>query len=271
MEGFFIQDEKNIRFYGTSPYKIAVLHGGPGAPGYMAPVARELSKKRGILEPLQTRDSLEGQVAELQDQLAGNAYFPVTLIGSSWGAVLALFAASRAEIKIEKLILIGSAVFDAGSSAKIEEIRLSRLDYETSQRLQTIKSAMDDPNVDDKATSAKEWGEIFFHTDVFDPITDDLEVIEVQYELNTKVWSEYTALRDRRDFLKNEFSRIEIPTVVVHGDYDPHPIEGIRPFLESCIKDIRFYILPKCGHYPWIERRARDRFYEILEAELPAR
>jgi hypothetical protein len=55
---------KNLRKYGKSPYEVAVVHGGPGAPGEMAPVAKELSLLTGVLEPLQTADSLEGQVRE---------------------------------------------------------------------------------------------------------------------------------------------------------------------------------------------------------------
>lgn len=46
----------NLRIYGKSPFKVAVIHGGPGATGEMAPLAHQLSSKRGVLEPLQTRD-----------------------------------------------------------------------------------------------------------------------------------------------------------------------------------------------------------------------
>src|SRR5712692_10060037 len=53
---------QNLRLYGQSPFTVAVLHGGPGAPGTMAPVARELATEWGVLEPLQTADSLDGQV-----------------------------------------------------------------------------------------------------------------------------------------------------------------------------------------------------------------
>jgi pimeloyl-ACP methyl ester carboxylesterase len=254
----------NIRFYNQPPYKIAVLHGGPGAPGYMAPVARELSKKRGILEPLQTMNSVEEQIIELEEQLSKHAEMPAILIGSSWGAALALLTVAHLKIEIEKLIVIGSAVFDVENSARIEGIRRKRLNDEQRQRLEELELRY----YDDRSRVAEVWGELSFYTDVYDPLTNDLEVIEVQYELSGRVWNEFTVLRDRPGYLKNEFSKIDIPTVVIHGDYDPHPIEGIRPFLEDCIKDIRFYILPKCGHYPWIERHARDRFYEILEAEI---
>jgi hypothetical protein len=43
---------KNLRKYGNPPFRLAVTHGGPDAPGEMAPVARELSTFWGALEPL---------------------------------------------------------------------------------------------------------------------------------------------------------------------------------------------------------------------------
>jgi hypothetical protein len=38
---------KNLRIYGKAPFNVAVIHGGPGAVGEMAPVARELSIRPG--------------------------------------------------------------------------------------------------------------------------------------------------------------------------------------------------------------------------------
>jgi len=35
---------ENPRKYGNRPYEVALVHGGPGAAGEMAPVAKELSK-----------------------------------------------------------------------------------------------------------------------------------------------------------------------------------------------------------------------------------
>ena len=63
---------KNPRKYGKAPYKIAVIHGGPGAGGEMAPIARELASSWGVLEPFQTVTSLEGQIEELKTVLEKN-------------------------------------------------------------------------------------------------------------------------------------------------------------------------------------------------------
>jgi pimeloyl-ACP methyl ester carboxylesterase len=102
----------NLRKYGKPPYTVAVVHGGPGARGEVAPVARELSSLVGILEPLQTATTLEGQVSELHTVLQGNASLPVTLVGHSWGAWLSFIAAARYPASVKKLVLIGSGPFE---------------------------------------------------------------------------------------------------------------------------------------------------------------
>ncbi|MFC2033006.1 alpha/beta fold hydrolase [Chloroflexota bacterium] len=120
----------NIRIYGSSPFSAAVLHGGSGAPGEMAPVARELAASMGVLEPMQTEASIKGQVRELQAALRDNGDIPLTLIGWSWGATLAFIFAARHPTFIKKLILIGSAPFEAKYAAGITATRLNRMDEE---------------------------------------------------------------------------------------------------------------------------------------------
>ena len=71
---------KNLRKYGQPSYNVVVIHGGPGASGEMAPVAKKLSKTHGVLEPLQTMNTIIGQVQELFSVLKEKADFPVTLI-----------------------------------------------------------------------------------------------------------------------------------------------------------------------------------------------
>jgi pimeloyl-ACP methyl ester carboxylesterase len=258
----------SFRQYGSPPYQVAVLHGGPGAPGYMAPVARELAKVVGVLEPLQSANSFAGQIEELRIQLVDHGNPPLTVIGSSWGAILALFMAAKHAELVRKAILIGSAVFDAENSQRTKTQRLKRLSPVQRARHDTILRELTQASGEERDQLFAEWANIFFDADVYDPLTRDLEVLEVQPDANEKVWSDFKVLRDRPNFLANVYSKINIPVIVIHGKHDPHPIEGIRPLLESCLRDVRFEILPECGHYPWIERRARERFFDILNGEL---
>src|SRR3990172_8273086 len=99
---------EKLRKYGNKPYNIAVIHGGPGAPGEVAPVARELASNRGILEPFQAADTCEGQVQELKAILEENATLPLTLVGHSWGAILSFILAARYPALVKKLIMVSS-------------------------------------------------------------------------------------------------------------------------------------------------------------------
>jgi len=61
---------------------------------------------------------------------------------------------------------------------------------------------------------------------------------------------------------------IQCPVVAIHGDYDPHPVEGVSVPLSRVLKDFRFILLDKCGHYPWLEQNVRDNFFKILKSEV---
>lgn len=118
---------ENLRKYGSRRLSVAVIHGGPGAPGEMAPVARELSQLWGVLEPLQTEASLEGQVGELKGVIERYADLPVTLVGFSWGAMLSFICGALHPSLVKKLILVGSPPFEEKYATRILETRLGRL------------------------------------------------------------------------------------------------------------------------------------------------
>jgi pimeloyl-ACP methyl ester carboxylesterase len=63
-------------------------------------------------------------------------------------------------------------------------------------------------------------------------------------------------------------THIQCPVVAVHGDYDPHPAEGVQKPLAALLKDFRFVLLKHCGHTPWLERQARGSFYQVMRREL---
>ncbi len=258
---------ENPRVYGNPPYTIVLVHGGPGAPGTMAPVARELAEDWGVLEPLQTAGTLEGQVRELHDVLDEQANTPVTLIGSSWGAMLSFIVTARYPELVRKLILIGSGVYETEYAIGIDSVRFSRLTDDERAAIARLTSELSDPDVPDKSVPFANMGHIFTRTDAFDPLTLDTEMIEGQFDVFQRVWAEAAAFRATGDFLRLGHL-IRCPVVAIHGDYDPHPVEGVRDPLSRVLSDFRFILLEQCGHLPWIERHARDRFFEILKAEI---
>ena len=258
---------ENMRIYGSAPFTIAVIHGGPGAPGEMAPVARELSSFKGVLEPFQTAATLEGQVQELKVILEKKGNLPVTLIGFSWGAMLSFIFTAQYPSSVKKLILIGSGAYEEKYARNIMSTRLSRLNKGEKAEALSLMENLNDPTIENKNTPMARLGKLISKADSYDPLPHESEILECQYDIYQSVWDQARELRSSGKLLEMG-KRIQCPVVAIHGDYDPHPPYGIKDPLSSVLKDFRFILLEKCGHYPWIERGAIDSFYCILKKEV---
>ncbi len=257
---------RNLRKYGKAPFTMAVIHGGPGAPGEMAPVARELSSLGGVLEPLQTKTTVGGQVRELKEVLQRSGNLPFLLIGWSWGAWLSFIFSAQYPALVNKLILIGSGPFEEKYSQGIMEIRLSRLSQEEKKELLSVTETLNDPASGEKDTAMVRFGELISKADSYDPLPHKNEILECRDDLFHRVWDQASKFRSSGQLLESGRT-IQCPVVAVHGEYDPHPAAGVKIPLSRVLKDFRFTLLERCGHQPWIERYAKDRFYDILKSE----
>jgi pimeloyl-ACP methyl ester carboxylesterase len=258
---------KNLRKYGNAPYKVAIVHGGPGATGSMAPVATELSDISGILEPLLTSQSVNGQLQELEIILKEHADIPVILAGHSWGAWLVYIFAARYSEMITKLILVGSGPFERKYASGINKTRLNRLIEEEKIKLCALQNALNDPGVKDKDEIFKNLGVLISMTDSFNPLPHECEELIARYDVYQSVWNEANELRNSGKLLRLG-KQIHCPVIAIHGDYDPHPHKGVEKPLSRVVRDFRFVLLDNCGHEPWIEKLAKDRFYKILREEI---
>jgi pimeloyl-ACP methyl ester carboxylesterase len=270
LQGRMITPMQNLRAYGKAPFTIAVIHGGPGAGGEMAPVARKLAPYYGVLEPIQTAVTLEGQVQELRKVLESQSHSPVILIGFSWGAWLSFIVAARYPALIKKLILVGCAPFEERYTAALHEIRLIRLDADEKTEFESLLQGLNNPATKDKDRLLARLGALAFKADAYDALLDQVDEtdrIDQKGDIFQSVWDSAAKMRRSGELLALS-EHIQCPVVAIHGDHDPHPAEGVGEPLSGVLRDFRMVVLEKCGHTPWIERQARDRFYSVLEAEL---
>jgi pimeloyl-ACP methyl ester carboxylesterase len=258
----------NLRKYGEPPYRIVLVHGGPGAAGSMAPTARELSSVAGILEPLFTSKTVNGQLEELRTIIDDFADIPAILAGHSWGAwLIYIFAANYPEM-VSKIILIGSGPFSEKYAQSIAKVRLNRLIEEEKVKLSDLQSALINPDTINKDETFTKLGELISMADSFNPLPSGNEnELKVNYDIYQSVWEEACQLR-RSGKLMEFGENIHCPVIAIHGDYDPHPHKGVKEPLSKVIKDFRMILLKDCGHEPWLELQAKDKFYEILKNEL---
>jgi pimeloyl-ACP methyl ester carboxylesterase len=256
---------KKIRKYGNKPFKIGLLHGGPGAAGELKPVAEYLGNEFGVLELLQTEKSIEGQLNELFDQLESEADFPVTLVGYSWGAWLAFIFTSLHSNLIGKLILVSSGAFESKYNNDLTSLRFSRLEQDDRIEAEILLLKIKGGNTEN--FTLKRFGELMNLADSYDSFPINKNFLEIDIQIFQSVWPEASKLRETGELIAFA-NNIVCPVVAIHGDFDSHPLVGVEKPLSERLKNFKMIKLKNCGHTPWNERLARDVFYATLIKEI---
>lgn len=252
--------ESTVRGHGGPPYAVACVHGGPGAPGSAYALAEALSSALGIgvLEPLQTRDGIDGLLDELTAQLRGHASLPVTLIGHSWGAWLIALLCARDSGIARRMIMVGAGPLEAEYVPQIHARRMANLLPEEAEELDALLKDTSAPG------ALSRIGALCAKADSVSPLPDVTgPPTQVDSAAYASVWAEADAMR-RSGALLDAFSRIQCPIVLLHGEQDPHPAEGLWGPLTRRGIPFEGHLLPRCGHDPWKERHAKDAFLRLI-------
>ena len=249
------------------PYTMAVIHGGPGVAGYLSPLAEQVSSHSGVVEPWFSSMSIEGQLRELFTILNDDSSFPVVLIGHSWGAWLSFLFTARFPHLVSKLVLIGAGSFDEKYRTDIADERIGRLTREEQSEIMVLSEKLNTGGKGMNSGEMKRFGELSRKADTYDGDTDYPPGVTYDPEIYRSVWTEASDLRRSGQLLRSA-RLITCPVLAIHGIYDPHPASGVEYPLKKLLPDFTFILLDKCGHYPWMERQARDEFFTVLTGFL---
>ncbi len=257
-----------VRTYGSGGPTVIVIHGGPGAPGSMAPVARELSRDFTVLEPLQRGSGGEPltvarHVADLHEVIesrCGGAR--PALVGHSWGANLALAYAAEHPGSASAIVLVCSGTWDQATRARMQEIMEERTTDELRTRLERVSSEISDP---DEALRLRAQLKLSLYAYELLDIKD--ETISIDARSNKETWDDLVRLQYAGVY-PAAFAAIQSPVLMIHGSHDPHPGAMIRDSLLPHIRHLEYLELDRCGHEPWRERHAREEFFAVLREWL---
>lgn len=249
-----------VRLYGKEPYRVVLVHGGPGAIGSLKGFSEEFSElsKLGVVEAIQSKYSIAELIEELYCQIRDNCTGKVSLIGHSWGAwLVALFAEKYPELT-RNVILVGCGPLEDQYISEIGSRRLQNLTDEDSaifQRLISNQATDEDmekiPRILDKSDNYCLENREKHRADKTDS------------EMHNKVWSEAAKLRTNGELLTS-FKNIKCKLYLIQGELDPHPVKGVTLPLQDNNIPCETYILEKCGHSPFMEKYAKEEFYKIL-------
>ena len=257
------------RKYGDSGPLVILLHGGPGASGHMAPVARVLADSCRVLEPFQRPSggeplSVARHVEDLRELV--NFYAPDSppaLLGSSWGAMLALAYAAAYPASVASLILVGCGAFDPVARARLQETLARRMTDEVREQLDRAARL---PNEDERLKASAEAETMLYAYEPLAPPMDDV----VDGRAHRETWDDMLYLQ-ARGLYPAAFASIKAPVLMAHGTFDPHPGRLIRAGLEACLPQLDYRELERCGHWPWLEKFASQEFFSLIRAWLDRR
>jgi proline iminopeptidase len=264
------------RTYGTGRPVLA-LSGGPGLDcDYMEPVAQELAKKnQAILVELRGTGRSRPPVVNagtvsvktcLADLEALRTHLKVgrwTVVGHSAGGSLGLFYAAAHPASVEALVLIssGHVVYEA-ENAVTDNAFMRLCPREQQQLAELSKSAAGTPEERIAARMKIITPGYFFDRDKAAGLVAAMKPESVHADTMMLLMRDmlYPGM-DLRPALK-DFAQ---PTLVIAGRQDPLDPK-VQYEIHLALKDSTLELIPRCGHFPWIEQP--ERFYAAVDRLL---
>lgn len=248
-----------------------VLHGGPGAhhdyllPGFDA-LARDREliyyDQRGGGQSPVSRETPVGwreQVADLEELRLQWELEQLTIVGYSWGGLLAQLYTIEFPQRVRRLGLVSPAPAWRGM----------RLDFERRFAERNLAPALQQERAELRASSLREQNPAEYAQRVFelsvapyfyDPArARDLTPFRVTGRTQQEVWS---SLGDYD--LRPVLAGLGIPAIVLQGEDDLIPVESARTVARLLDADLQ--LLPHCGHVPYVEAHAE--FVRLLDGFL---
>jgi proline iminopeptidase len=236
-----------------------VLHGGPGAHhDYLLPAFDALAEGRELLyydqrgggrSPV-ARDVPVGwteHVADLEGLRIEWRLERLTLVGYSWGGLLALLYALEHPGRVERLALVSPAPTWRAARDQFEQVFARR---NVDPAFQEARRVLRESGLRERDPAA--FQQRIFELSVaayfYDPArATELTPFRVTGRTQQEVWQslgDYD-LRPRLPLLR------PVPSLIVHGEEDPIPIHAAGTAAE--LIGAEFHPVARCGHVPYVE------------------
>ena len=260
------------RWVGDGGPTVVALHGGPGASHeYLRPQFDLLARGRTILYydqrgggrstvPREVPLGWREHVADLAS-IAATVGSPLTLLGFSWGGLLALLCALEHPELVERLALVAPAGTHAELRARFERTLAAR---QAAPGIAAARAALSRSGLRERDPDAF-WRRAF-ELSVAGYFKDpararDLTPFRVAARAQQAVWHSLEGLD-----LRPRLPAIAADTLILHGRYDPVPLESSET-LERLMPRARLVVFEDSGHALYAEETAR--FVEVLDPFLP--
>lgn len=262
------------RWVGGAGPVVVTLHGGPGAShDYLRPQFDRLATGRSLLyydqrgggqspAPREARLDWHAHVADLEAVVRAHGRPPATLLGFSWGGLLALLFTLEHPDLVERLAVIGPAPTypEARHEYLAEFERRQAAPAVAEARAALSRSGL---RVRDPDAFWKRGFELSVAGYFRDPSrARNLTPFRVASRAQQAVWDSL-----RGADLRIRVGAIRQPTLILHGRYDPVPVHASE-LLATLLPNAQLVIFEDSGHALYAEET--ERFVTALDAFLPA-
>jgi proline iminopeptidase len=251
---------------------IIILHGGPSFDhGYLLPDMDRLAdafrliyydqrgrgKSTWSVPPAAV--SLQSEMDDLEALRADLRLEQAALLGHSWGGLLAMEYALRHPEGVSHLILLNTCPA-SNDDFQVFEQQLAARDPKDAERMRELESLPADAEGDLETRAA--YYRIYFGETLRPPELRDRLIAQLQVG-----WTKETVLTTRATVsrlfpetvempgynLLPQLTRLRIPTLIVHGEYDFVPLICTAHIAEA-IPGARLVVLRNCGPFSYLER-----------------
>jgi proline iminopeptidase len=246
---------------------VVVLHGGPGAHhDYLLPGFDGLARGRTLIYydqrgggrspvPREVPVGWQEQVADLEALRQTWGIDRLTIAGYSWGGLLALLYATEHPRRVARLALVSPA--PAWHEARREfERRFEARNLAPELQAERQRLRESGLRERDPAGYQHRLFELSVTAYFHDPArARELTPFRITGRTQQEVWA---SLGDYD--LRPKLAQLSVPTIVLHGEDDPIPVESARDTAQRLGAD--FHSVPACGHVPYVE--AFDTFVRVI-------
>jgi len=258
-----------------------VLHGSSGSHRYFLPYMEALSDEYQLFFYDQRGTglsdghldlaaiSIDQFVEDLEALRVAFGFEKISLMGHSWGAIIALAYALKYQAHLDHLILVDSIPVNDKFLIEFSKTMQQRFQQLSPDAQHEWTTTCTRPSAELSREAIDECNQLDAKLRFYNPAK--AASVDWGIEENTLKNSQTV-----RALITSSFNRIQhdidttlptvrVPTLIIHGDFDPIPL-GSSEYLHQHIPGSQIVLISQSGHFPFIEQP--EQFVAALRSFL---